>query len=63
VIPWAIGGRTQLQNLILLCRHHHTLVHEGGYHITLDPDTGNVHAAYPDGHRYDLISQPRACLP
>jgi hypothetical protein len=31
VIPWRTGGRTDLDNLILLCRHHHRLVHEGGW--------------------------------
>jgi HNH endonuclease len=30
---WARGGRTTLDNLVLLCRRHHRLVHEGGYAI------------------------------
>jgi hypothetical protein len=34
VIPWILGGRTDLHNLILLCQWHHTAVHEGGVSIT-----------------------------
>src|SRR5204862_7659260 len=30
---WAHGGNTNLDNLILLCWHHHRLLHEGGYTI------------------------------
>lgn len=30
---WAHGGRTDRDNLDLLCRHHHRLVHEEGFTI------------------------------
>jgi hypothetical protein len=36
-LHWARGGETSLENLVLLCFHHHRLVHEGGYTIEDDP--------------------------
>jgi hypothetical protein len=27
---WRYGGRTDLDNLVLLCAAHHHVVHEGG---------------------------------
>jgi hypothetical protein len=30
---WAQGGETGLDNLVLLCRRHHRLVHEAGYSV------------------------------
>jgi hypothetical protein len=35
---WAVGGATDLTNLILLCRRHHRLVHERGYTLGLGGD-------------------------
>lgn len=33
---WANAGETCLENLLLLCTRHHTLVHEGGFRIDRD---------------------------
>ncbi len=30
---WAQGGETKLSNLVLLCRRHHRLIHEGGFSL------------------------------
>jgi hypothetical protein len=30
---WVDGGKTDISNLVNLCRHHHRLVHEGGFSI------------------------------
>ncbi len=38
---WADGGETSLDNLVLLCRHHHHLVHEGGFVCEKTQD-GNI---------------------
>ena len=46
---WADGGRTALDNLVLLCRRHHRAVHEEGYRITIDA-AGDVKFLRPDGH-------------
>jgi len=45
---WANGGETSLDNLVLLCRHHHRLVHEGGFSCTRR-FRGNVEFRDPDG--------------
>ena len=31
LVPWAEGGSTDLDNLVLLCHRHHWMVHEGGW--------------------------------
>jgi hypothetical protein len=40
IVPWTGGGATTLANLCLLCRHHHTFVHDRDYRIVkLDDGT------------------------
>ena len=45
---WAQGGATCLDNLVLLCTHHHRLVHEGGFKIERRRD-GSAYFTRPDG--------------
>ncbi len=35
---WADGGETKLSNLVLLCRRHHRLLHEGGFSVRMAED-------------------------
>jgi hypothetical protein len=34
IVPWKPNGRTDLDNLALLCRHHHGVVHRKGWSMT-----------------------------
>ncbi len=34
ILPWNPGGRTDLDNLALMCVHHHHVVHSGGWKMT-----------------------------
>jgi len=45
---WADGGETSLNNLVLLCSHHHRLVHEGGFTIGKTA-TGSINFSDPAG--------------
>jgi hypothetical protein len=49
LIFWDHGGPTDLDNLILLCSHHHHLCHEGGWKARPDPHTAQVTFTRPDG--------------
>lgn len=39
-IPWSQGGRSDVANGILLCRHHHLLIHDSGWSIDPPPRPG-----------------------
>jgi hypothetical protein len=53
--PWSHGGSTDLDNLILLCGRHHTLVHEGGLRIAPAPAGSARRWDFwmPEGRRVD----------
>ncbi len=56
VIHWADGGETTLDNLVTLCRHHHRLVHEGGFGLEARADcAGRERFVFyrPDGSRVE----------
>ncbi len=36
ITPWAAGGETAMDNLVLLCPFHHRAVHEGGWRVEMD---------------------------
>ncbi|MDY7106373.1 MAG: DUF222 domain-containing protein [Actinomycetota bacterium] len=57
---WTEGGCTDLDNLALLCTHHHHLVHEKGWVAKLLPDL-TLEVTGPDGRVHS--SRPRGIEP
>lgn len=48
--PWAEGGRTDQDELVVLCWfHHHVVVHERGFGVMLHPDRRRVRFRRPEG--------------
>jgi hypothetical protein len=37
---WADGGATALDNLVVVCRTHHTVLHTTPWRVSIDPDDG-----------------------
>jgi hypothetical protein len=55
-VYWRHGGTTSADNLVLLCRYHHHLVHDRHHDLKLQPD-GTVKVTTPAGRV--LTSRPR----
>jgi hypothetical protein len=51
------GGKTELPNLLLLCKRHHRMVHEGGYTISRARD-GTWAFTRPTGDVVELPERP-----
>ncbi len=70
VVPWKPGGRTDLENLALLCLHHHHLVHSGGWTMSGNANeelhfagaTGRPMATRPSPRWTTVTAGPRAGL-
>ena len=51
---WADGGKHVMNNMILLCRRHHRMVHEEGWQLVVTAE-GNIVALMPDGFAFGAI--------
>ena len=60
---WSRGGATSMENLVSLCRHHHRLVHEGGFTVEHGGD-GAFRFLRPGGREIEAAAPrfaPDAC--
>ena len=55
IVWWETGGRTDYDNLLLLCGTHHHLVHEGGWRLTGTAYDFTIHR--PDGELWAHIAR------
>jgi hypothetical protein len=37
ILHWVLGGETKLENLVLLCGHHHRVIHDSPWEVRLNP--------------------------
>ncbi|NJC81998.1 DUF222 domain-containing protein [Planosporangium mesophilum] len=57
VIHWADGGPTALDNAVLLCGHHHRLIHHSDWRVSINPTDG--HPDFTPPAHIDPQQQPR----
>jgi len=48
IVWWRNGGTTNLANLLPVCTHHHSKIHDTGWHIELGPNR-QLTIRFPDG--------------
>jgi hypothetical protein len=58
IVPWKDGGATDLANLVLLCRRHHRLVHEGGFRVERCTDGGALVLRFVDPEGRAVLAAP-----
>ncbi len=58
ITHWADGGETRMDNLVLLCRRHHRLVHEAGFGVHAQAD-GQICFTDPQGRNLPDTGETR----
>jgi hypothetical protein len=58
VHDWAHHGTTEEKNLTALCKHHHRLKDQPGWHHKMDPGSGRLTITTPTGARYTTQPEP-----
>lgn len=60
IVFWGHGGCTDLPNLVLLCGHHHTVIHKGEWTVEIDGGFPVFHPPpwVPGGPRRNLLHRP-----
>ncbi|MBM7367969.1 HNH endonuclease signature motif containing protein [Gordonia hydrophobica] len=66
-VPWSEGGDTAIDNCVLLCRMHHTLIHQTGWEVFIGHDRHPwfrppLDQANPDRHREPIRSNARRTM-
>ncbi len=53
IVHWADGGPTRLDNLVMTCRRHHTLLHTTPWQVRINPTDGKPEYKPPGGPHAD----------
>lgn len=61
IVAWASGGPTSIDNLVLLCGHHHRTIHQTPWEVRLDHESGHPEFRPPDApdDRHWIRERPR----